>query len=75
MSCEIAVCIQEALSDTDLMDSLLILSFVFEAIATNSHSKLTKVFNTFVSFLMLFLSCFYHYLYLFSIYVPYNINK
>ena len=44
MSCEIAVCIQEALSDTDLIDSLLILSFVFEATAANSHSKLTKSF-------------------------------
>ena len=44
MSCEIAVCIQEALSDIDLIANLLILSFVFDAVLHNSHSKLTKRF-------------------------------
>ena len=33
MSCEIAVCMQEALSDIDLIANLLILSFVLEATA------------------------------------------
>ena len=54
MSCEIAVCIEEALSDIDLIANLLILSFVLDATAHNSHSKLTKVFNTLVNFFILF---------------------
>ena len=46
--------IQEELSDIDFIANLLILSFVLDATEHISHSKLTNVFNTFVSFFMFF---------------------